>query len=308
MQKALSILIPCYNTYCVELVRQLAEQCENIEGLHYEIIVADDGSCDEHIRMRNKEILELDYVIYLMRKENVGRARIRNFLAQQAQYPTLLFIDANMVVPRADYILNYMQLSDSTRVAYGGYLLAQGNESNLRYCYERAASAKNQLKERIKQPYRKLRTSNLFILREVVQQCPFDENLHQYGYEDMLLGVQLQKANIPIVHIENPVLFYRYESNAQFVRKTEESLRNLFLLRQRIGDFSQLLNTAKTMRAWHVDWIYLNYWSRKQQAWKAQLCSKAPNLNVFKNYKLGYLISLFAATDSNQPTNGCHTV
>ena len=62
MQKAISILIPCYNTYCVELVKQLAEQCEDIEGLHYEIIVADDGSYDEHTRLRNKEIYSKHFI------------------------------------------------------------------------------------------------------------------------------------------------------------------------------------------------------------------------------------------------------
>ena len=308
MQKAISILIPCYNTYCVELVKQLAEQCEDIEGLHYEIIVADDGSCDEHTRLCNKEILELDHVSYLIRKENVGRARIRNLLIQQALYPALLFIDADMIIHHANYILNYVQLSDTTSVAYGGYVLAQGSKSNLRFCYEQATSKQNQLRERTKHPYSKLRTSNLFVMRNVAQQHPFDEDLRQYGYEDMLLGIELKKAGVPVLHIENPVLFYRYENNAQFLQKTEQSLQNLFFLQHRLSDCSRLLNLVHTLQKWKVDWLYMYYWRSKQETWKAQLRGTAPNLNIFKRYKLGYLISLFEAADSIRPTSACHEV
>ena len=73
-------------------------QCEDIEGLRYEIIVADDGSTDKHTCHINKEILELENARYILRKENVGRAAIRNFLAKEASYEWLLFIDGDMTV------------------------------------------------------------------------------------------------------------------------------------------------------------------------------------------------------------------
>ena len=42
----LSILIPTYNDDCRELVASLQQQADNISGLEYEILVADDGSTD----------------------------------------------------------------------------------------------------------------------------------------------------------------------------------------------------------------------------------------------------------------------
>lgn len=85
-------------------------QCENIEGLRYEIIVADDGSTDTHARLTNKEMLELANVIYLQRRENVGRARIRNVLARRATSAWLLFVDSDMTVCRDDFVLRYAEL------------------------------------------------------------------------------------------------------------------------------------------------------------------------------------------------------
>ena len=73
-KKELSILIPCYNCQCVELVKGLVTQCEDIEGLHYEVIVADDGSTDKHLCLLNEELLDLEHVRYITRGKNIGRA------------------------------------------------------------------------------------------------------------------------------------------------------------------------------------------------------------------------------------------
>ena len=115
-------------------------QCEDIEGLRYEIIVADDGSTDKHTCHINKEILELENARYILRKENVGRAAIRNFLADEASYEWLLFIDSDMTMLLDDFILHYIELDNSFKVAYGGYQLGNGEISNLRYLYEKNQS------------------------------------------------------------------------------------------------------------------------------------------------------------------------
>lgn len=52
MKKELSILIPTFNDICVDLVQALARQCESIQRLKYEIIVADDGSTNEDVKQR----------------------------------------------------------------------------------------------------------------------------------------------------------------------------------------------------------------------------------------------------------------
>ena len=125
MQKELSILLPSYNNVCDELVKTLQRQCEECEascGLRYEIIVADDGSTDTSSVEQNKIINTIPHCRYIIRERNEGRAAIRNFLARQARYDRLLFIDSDLMVRHCGYIRRYIESSGSD-VVYGGYVI-----------------------------------------------------------------------------------------------------------------------------------------------------------------------------------------
>ena len=82
MQKQeLSVLIPTYNHVCVPLVKQLLPLLE-AATIDYEILIADDGSTDTDTIKDNQTINTLPHCRYIVRKENVGRATIRNFLVK----------------------------------------------------------------------------------------------------------------------------------------------------------------------------------------------------------------------------------
>ena len=82
----ISIIIPTYNYNCVSLVTDLAAQGDalvaryGVDQFDYEIIVAEDGSTDALLIEENSRITAIPKVRHICRKENVGRARIRNFL------------------------------------------------------------------------------------------------------------------------------------------------------------------------------------------------------------------------------------
>ena len=120
--KELSILIPTYNDECYTLVSNLQQQAASLD-ISYEIIVADDGSSDATVISRNRPINQLPCCKFIERKQNSGRASIRNFLAQQAQYAWLLFIDSDMTMCREDYVKQYV-MADA-QVACGGLLLEE---------------------------------------------------------------------------------------------------------------------------------------------------------------------------------------
>ena len=98
----LSILIPVYNYDCSELVAALDKQAVRL-NINYEILVADDAS-EESFRQRNRVINERPNCRYIELSENVGRSRIRNILASEAQYGYLLFMDCDGVVVRDDFL------------------------------------------------------------------------------------------------------------------------------------------------------------------------------------------------------------
>ena len=109
MINSLSILIPTYNNVCLELVKSLQAQAAALPDFEYEILVADDGSTDRLTIYENREICSLPYCRYIEREKNVGRAAIRNFLAEKALHPWLLFIDSNMQVIHPQYLTTYLQ-------------------------------------------------------------------------------------------------------------------------------------------------------------------------------------------------------
>ena len=292
-KKELSILIPCYNCQCVELVKGLVTQCEDIEGLRYEVIVADDGSTDKHLCLLNEELLNLEHVRYITREKNIGRACIRNFLVQQATYEWVLFVDSDLSIIREDFILSYIQLDSTFLVAYGSYEVGNENTTNLRYLYEKDAAPKHTMEQRKLHPYHHLHTANLMMKRTTALTYPFDERFKRYGFEDVLLGKELQEHNVCIAQINNPLLFDHFETNDSYMEKTEEALQTLYTFRNELSGFSSLLTLNYHLRRWGLHYLILFIFQQKRRKWRTILCGERPNLKLYIIYKLGYFISLF---------------
>ena len=291
MKQELSILIPIYNSDCREQVTKLSRQAEAIEGFAYEIIVADDGSSDAQCLMFNAQLSSLKNVHYIRREQNVGRAAIRNFLAQQAKYEWLLFMDGDMSIPTEDFLRKWLE-ADVVQVGYGGYIVGSGERNNLRYLYEKQCEPMHRAEERRKRPFMHFHTCNFMIAKEIMLNNPFDERFHHYGYEDVLFGKRLRQSGITIVHPDNPAGFFDYEDNAHFVSKTEEGLRTLHTFRNDLRGYSHLLTfidgihvgaVKSLIRLWHR---FFGSIERKN------LCGKRPNLKVFKLYRLGFYLTL----------------
>jgi len=274
-------------------VKGLVTQCEDIEGLRYEVIVADDGSTDKHLCLLNEELLDLEHVRYITREKNIGRACIRNFLVQQATYEWVLFVDSDLSIIREDYILNYIQLDSTFLVAYGGYEVGNENITNLRYLYEKDAAPKHTMEQRKLHPYHHLHTANLMMKRTTALIYPFDERFKRYGFEDVLLGKRLQEHNVCIAQINNPLLFDHFETNDSYMEKTEEALQTLYTFRNELSGFSSLLTLNYHLRRWRLHYLILFIFQQKREKWRTILCGEKPNLKLYIIYKLGFFISLF---------------
>lgn len=292
-ERHLSILIPTYNDICVDIVAELSKQAELLPGLTYEILVADDGSTMADKVASNQAIEQLPRCRYLKREHNVGRSAIRNYLAREAQYELLLFIDSHMSVIREDYLAQYLT-HHQLPLVYGGYALDANHQpaGNLRCLYEVSCIDVQDVRKRAESPYSNFHTSNFMVHRDVMLSHPFDERFKRYGYEDVLFGKQLQEAGIPITHIDNPVGFDRFESNQRFVEKTEEGLCTLYEFKDELKGYSRLLTLYDRLSKWHLlmplKWFY-SCFGRKM---RNHLLSTRPSLFLFKVYRLSYFISL----------------
>lgn len=286
----LSILIPTYNSDCTALTAELCRQASSINRLKFELIVADDGSPDRTIAERNHAISTLPYCRFIDRRVNSGRAAIRNFLASEAQYKWLLFLDSDMTITRSNFVEQYLR-SEGT-IVYGGYTVGKGETSNLRHLYEKKCEPHHTVEERRKHPFLHFHTGNFMVSRQVLAEHPFDERFRFYGYEDVLWGKQLHQADLEITHIDNPAGFYTFEDNIHFIEKTEEGLRTLYKFQHELSGYSQLLTYAESIRHSPVHSLMLLWHRLFSSLERRYLCGKHPSLTVFSVYKLGYYLLL----------------
>lgn len=290
----LSILIPTYNYDCSLLVKELYQQAASC-GIAHEIIVADDASTDNRIAAALRNLNLLPGCRLKVMPHNMGRARIRNWLAREARGENLLFIDSDAVVCRKDFLAHYLSALRPGTVVCGGIVhpdTLPSPEVSLRYKYEKHCEPIFTAERRNRTPYAQLRSFNILLPREVALRFPFDENITQYGYEDTLMGRKLAEACIPVVHIDNPLMNGDLETNPCFLKKTEEALHTLCTLQAQMRGYSSLLNLYNKLRRMGLarpmrrSYRIAGPWLRRH------LSGPNPSVMLFQLYKLLYLSAI----------------
>lgn len=289
----LSILIPTYNDDCYNLVCDIQKQASAVSGLGYEIIVGDDGSTHKSIVESIKRINSMEKCRVIRPPKNIGRAAIRNLLAREASYDWILYIDADMRISRQDFIKEYIEKATQSCVVYGGYEIPNINlKGNLRYKYEKSVATNHSAEVRQENPYKDFHTSNFLIRRDVMLYTPFNEQIKRYGYEDVLFGKELKLKNINILHIDNPVVFSTFESNVDFLRKTDEGITTLSEFDTLLGDYSRLVPIYEKLKRYHLQGFTKFVFQVTEPAIKRILTSRHPSLALFSFYKVGKYITM----------------
>lgn len=301
-RQELSILLPAHDNVCVELVSELQRQAALLPGLRYEILVADDGSANKDCILANRAVNSLPHCRLIERGHNVGRAAIRNFLAREARYARLLFIDSDLHVCSPRFLERYMQACG--QVVVGGVRIGGSPTrwtGNLRYAYEKACEHLHDSRHRNRRHDQEFRTTNFVISQDVLRLCPFDENFRHYGYEDVLLGKAIAQHGIAITHIDNPILLDDYEDNSLFVDKTEEACRTLHEFRGQLAGYSKLLRWQERMGRYPGLHALLNCTYRTLGTRiRRRLTGGRPSVWLFNAYKLLYYIHLCSPSGDKQ--------
>ena len=249
----ISLLIPVFDYDIIALVHSMKDAMGKVPEF-YEILIGDDGSSAEY--RKKYRSLEEDNVKVISSKKNIGRAAIRNRLALEAKGDFLIFIDADVMLPGTAeaYMLKWLPFLSNSRVICGGTLYhdsAPGDPDKLlRWKYGKWREQKSAV-ERNKHPHRGFSTFNVLFEKSVFSKIRFNEELKQYGHEDTLLGFQLKKAGIDILHIDNGLMHEGLESNRDFLNKTKLGIENLSQLYDKVTDKKSFSETVLMLKIYY---------------------------------------------------------
>lgn len=289
--KGLSILIPIYNFSVLELVTELINQA-TLLGISYEIRCYDD--CSSTLKETNSSLYSLNQVIYKELTTNHGRSKIRNLLALDANFETLLFLDCDAKVTHGNYLQQYLTYINKDCVVYGGrsYQLSPPKNISKRLHWKYGSTRETlPASIRSKCPYYAFMSNSFIVSKKHFLELKMDETLIGYGYEDTLFGLSLKEHGIEIIHIDNPLQHIGIEESHVFLKKTQESIKNLARLTSKNIDFNTKLYRyykflSKTGLIFLFSFMYSAF---KKTIEKNLKKSGNPSLFFFDLYKLNLI-------------------
>ncbi len=289
----ISICIPVYNFDVGELVEGLSAACSKVPE-ETEIILIDDAS-DDAFQKINSQLA--DRTTYIQLDENIGRAAIRNRFLGHAQHDYLLFLDCDSKLVSDQFLRKYIDAVGAypNKLICGGRIYPESlpdKDHMLSWKYGRARESRTAA-QRSANPNASFMTNNFLIPRSIFSDIRFDETIKTYGHEDTLFGFELKKKGVEIAHIANPVLNGDIETNAEYLRKTEEAIKNLRYLMEATERDPQLISDVSLLRVYYSSafvrvFTGLLFPILKNRIRQNFLAGKV-NLRAFDFYKLGIL-------------------
>jgi len=278
----LSILIPVYNYNVLPLVNELVKQC-NFSGIDFEILCQDDASHSPK-NILNQEINLLPNCFFFINKNNLGRGKNINYIAQKAVYDWLLILDCDTFPADSNFIQNYIDVisNSSNNIVFGGIIYEDKKpekEQLLRWIYGQKRETKSIL------------TSNLLIKKEVFLDYPFDESITKYGYEDLCFFSVLKKNNFEICQVENPTFHLNLDTSKVFLNKTKIALENLVFLynsKKIAEEDSKIIRAFELLKKLQLIPFSALLFKKNKIKIERNLLSTNPPLFLFDLYKLGY--------------------
>lgn len=233
----ISVLIASYNRNVVNLINELHFQLKNA-AIPFEIICLDDAS-KSALNIDNEKVNLLPNCYFKSLKKNIGRSAIRNLLASKATYNWLLFLDADVLPTSSKFISNYLKEIKNTNstVFLGGIKYKEEeNKHLLRWKFGKESEEISAI-ERNKNSSKYFFTANFLINKSSFNAVKFNEEIVDYGYEDLLFSKELFNKDIKINHIENAVYHLGIDTNLGFIEKTKKAIKNLsFLIQAKLLD------------------------------------------------------------------------
>lgn len=283
----ISILIPTYNDSIYELVTALHQEATTL-NIAFEICACDDASI--LYKKENSRIEELSNCRFFKLENNKGRTFTRNFLAENANYETLLFLDSDVLPTHANFIANYLNLiPNHQQIIVGGYNYRDScyPSENLRWKYGKKRES-IPAKNRNKTPYKYVFSGNFVIAKETFINLSIPEE-NKYGM-DLLFSDALQKNKIQVTHIDNTIDHLGLESNEVFLFKSLKAIELRYKFRNELQ--TPFEATYQKLKAFRLHYLFYKISQELNPFFINNLRSKKPNMFIFDLYRLKHYCKL----------------
>lgn len=294
----LSILIPTYNYTIYKLVHELHKQLEATE-VAYEIIVSEDNS--SKYTKENKEVTSFSNTSYIIQKQNLGRTKNREALANVATYHWLLFLDADIIPASPLFIKNYIDaIKEDIDVVFGGISYQETSPTPnqyLRWYYGTHREAQP-VEKRKRQPWFII-SQNLLIKKDIFLKANVSKE-NRYGL-DNLFSHQLKVLQAQILHIDNPIIHLGLEENTVFLKKTIEAVETTVYYEEKEMmecTLSSLQKSYCMLRKRKAIGLFMRLFTPFKKRIEKKLLGKSPSLFLFDLYKLHHYAHLKKSIDA----------
>lgn len=193
-----SVVIPTYNrqailSKCLAALEKQVITSKSISG--YEVLIVDDGSTDNTIDWITENQHQLTHV-RVLQQQHQGPAAARNLGVKNAQGDFIIFIDSDLVVTETFLDSHSLALEKAQTQLKTDKVFTYGRVVN-------TANFENPTSE----PYKLtdfsaayFATGNVAISRKWLEKAGlFDTDFYLYGWEDLELGVRLQKLGLKLI-------------------------------------------------------------------------------------------------------------
>ncbi|MDX5404070.1 MAG: glycosyltransferase [Bacteroidota bacterium] len=295
--QGLSILIASFGPPEEGLVDSLSDQAQRLD-IPFEILVSDDQPS------QGKEEEDPSWSIRTFyRQQPLGRSGNRNFLADQAKYQHLLFLDGDSKIGHSEFLSRYWIARDQAPVICGGtdyQTQPPSAERQLRWKYGKASEIRS-AKERNQNPTAGFSSFNFLIRDDLFQRLGFDNSLNGYGHEDTLFGKTLKHHCIEVLHIDNPLIHMGLDTNVEFLEKSLHAVGNLWQLIQegKVDEDITLYHWYSRLQKAHLLKAFAHIFRLFQKSWEKRILEEH-SLRVLDLYKLGFLCVLASDQGSNK--------
>lgn len=293
MTPSITICIPVFNQYIGELASVLMQQAGAV-STRVEVYFVDDFS-EELYKKDNRFAASRFKFRYEELPANIGRAKIRNYMADQSEASHLIFLDGDTVVEHSDFVSQYIDsLHKSPESVYcgGTYFQNRNFEQNkmLHWMYGSRVVANLHSRRDLNGRFHFM-SSNFMIAKDIFNEVRFNEDLRDYGHEDTIFGYELRKRDVDIVGVDNAVLHGSLDTTEEFLMKVTHLVENLRKMRKS-GKFEgplseiRLVQVADNLQKCGLNLPYLWFFEMIKNMVTKNLHGSKPSLRLLNMYKL----------------------